>query len=319
MKHKKIFIYASLTAIILFIIAFFTLLNMRLDLFDKKNISNDENSKYQLDNESVKNDVYSTESNLKTLKQTDSSINLLLLGGDDVNENTDIIMVLNINFDEKKIHLLSIPRDTKARIKNIYTKINSAYPTGGAKLALESVSNLINLQISKYIYINTSTFSKIVDLLGGVDIYIDSDMDYDDPEQKLHIHFKKGYQHLDGKTSEQYVRYRKSDMGKINEYYNGSDLKRIDAQHKFIVELILQKINILNIGQIKNIVLLAFDNIKTNFTLSEILKIIEISKQIDSDNIKTFTLPGNVYDSEEWYYICDEIESAKIINEYFSR
>ena len=65
-------------------------------------------------------------------KSTNEPVNILILGGDKVNKNTDTIMLVNYNPKTAKINLLSIPRDTKVKVKgSSLPKINSAYPAGG--------------------------------------------------------------------------------------------------------------------------------------------------------------------------------------------
>ena len=103
---------------------------------------------------------------------------------------------------------MSIPRDTRVLIDNKYRKINFAYPYGGIELAAGTVSELLDVNIKYYIFVDTFAFRIIVDLLGGVDIDVPVNLDYDDPTQDLHIHLKKGLQHLDGEHAEQYVRFR---------------------------------------------------------------------------------------------------------------
>ena len=56
---------------------------------------------------------------------------------------------------------------------------------------------------------------KAVDILGGVDLYVERNMNYDDPFANLSIHLTKGYQHLDGQKAGQYGRFRYDELGDI--------------------------------------------------------------------------------------------------------
>jgi len=220
-------------------------------------------------------------------------------------------------------NIISIPRDTRVMIKGNYQKINYAYPHGGAELAIQTVSELLGVNIKYYVYVDTKVFRNIIDLLGGVkDFYVPVDMDYDDPTQNLHIHIKKGVQDFDGAKAEQFMRFRKPNGGytkEMLEYYDGSDLKRIEAQQRFLKELIRQKANPKYFTKIDDILDEVFDNIETNLTPSEVLKMTHNIMDFKMDKVNFMgTIPGTTYDYSPWYYLCDQEETAKIMKQYFS-
>ena len=123
--------------------------------------------------------------------QKKEPFNVLLLGGDKVNKNSDTMMLANFDPENCKINIMSIPRDTKVTIENKARKINFAFPHGGIDLTVKTVSELLDVNIKYYAFVDTAAFREIIDLLGGVDYYIPADMNYDDPTQNLHIHLKK--------------------------------------------------------------------------------------------------------------------------------
>jgi LCP family protein required for cell wall assembly len=249
-------------------------------------------------------------------------VNILVLGGDKVNNNTDTIMLVNYNPSSAQMNILSIPRDTKVNIKGKGTeKINFAFPYGGAKLSVETVSNLLDVNIKYYVFVDTSAFRKIVDELGGVDYNIPANMDYDDPLQNLHIHLKKGQQHLDGAKAEQFMRFRQASHSnkEISRYYDGSDLKRIDAQQNFIKEFIRQKVNIFYITKLNKIAGIIFSNIETNIKLNDALKMLQNIGKLKADTVQFFKLPGNSdYEAGGWYYIMDGKQAEEITKKYFN-
>ncbi|HOV27024.1 MAG TPA: LCP family protein [Pseudobacteroides sp.] len=249
-------------------------------------------------------------------------VNILVLGGDKVAGNTDTMMLVNFTPSTGKINIISTPRDSRVKIKGLgFTKINAAYPKGGADLAIETLSNFLGVRIKYYVYVDTSAFRKIIDLLDGVDYYVPVDMYYNDPIQNLHINLKKGQQHLDGKKAEQFMRFRKP-QGKytkeLMEYYDGSDLKRIEAQQNFIRELIKQKTNIKYISKVSDIIDVVLDSVETNITSSDALKLAQNISNIDITGMKTFTVPGtDAQINGIWYYIPDRKATESIINSYF--
>ena len=254
---------------------------------------------------------------LDPYKTAAENVNVLVLGGDKVNKNTDTMMVVNFNPTTAKINILSIPRDTKVLINRKQAKINAAYPVGGGEQAIESVSKLLGIDIKYYVYVDTSTFRKVIDKLDGVDYYVPEDMNYDDPIQNLHIHLKKGQQILDGNKAEQYMRYRQSNSHKVTTNYDGSDLKRIDAQQNFIKELIRQKVNIMYITKMNDILNVIFSNIDTNIKMDEVLKLSKNINKVNANEIDMFKLPGESVQSSAWYYEMDKTQAKEIVDQYF--
>lgn len=174
------------------------------------------------------------------------SVNILILGmdiGDPENvenknvKRTDTIMVFNYHPKTKKANLVSIPRDTLIKTpKGNNAKINSAYEIGGEKFIKEKVENFLSININYLVKVDYNAFRSFIDSIGGIDMYIERDMKYDDPEQNLHINFNGGETvHLDGKKAEEFFRWRKNNDG--TGFANG-DLDRIKNQQLFIKKVI---------------------------------------------------------------------------------
>jgi LCP family protein required for cell wall assembly len=253
------------------------------------------------------------------LVQSKKPFNVLLLGGDKVSQNSDTMMLANFDPETMKINIMSIPRDTMVKIKNKERKINYAYPSGGVDLAAKTVSELLDVNIKYYVFVDTAAFREVIDLLGGVDYYIPADMDYDDPTQNLHIHLKKGQQTLNGAQAEQFVRFRKPNRWnkEIRKYYDGSDIKRTEAQRNFIKELMRQKLNIQYLPKLTSVINTIFDNVETNFTLNEVIRMTSLVSKFNINNVEFLQMPGTTYDASPWYYLCDVNESRALMAEKF--
>jgi LCP family protein required for cell wall assembly len=163
-------------------------------------------------------------------------VNILVLGAD-VSFNgtgaarTDTIKIIHVDLKTPRMSILSIPRDTWVAIPGHgHDRINSAYMLGGKEetdrlaLAKTVVSDLISeisgrpFNIHHYVRIQTGGFIHIVDALGGVEIDVEKQMDYEDPSQELYIHLKPGRQRLMGEDAMGYVRFRhdaEGDYGRI--------------------------------------------------------------------------------------------------------
>ena len=170
-----------------------------------------------------------------------SEITLLLLGKDcdrnrrgevvNTRARSDTIILARLDFASNKASLLSIPRDTRVRIPGYRGKhkINAAHAFGGPELASETISDLLGVRPDAYVVADYDGFVRVIDYVGGLDVKVDKQLDYDDNWGHLHIHLKPGQQHLDGYQAMGFVRYRKSNDG-----HGDSDLVRIARQQEFL-------------------------------------------------------------------------------------
>ena len=194
-----------------------------------------------------------------SLSQHDGRTNFLILGvpgGDhDGADLTDSIIFLSVSHTGRPTVFLSIPRDIW--IPSFRAKINSTYhygrlkagTKGGLLLVKSSVSEIIDQPIDFTAVFDFATFSQVVDLLGGLDIQVDSSFTDDrypiagreqdlcggDPEFKCRyetISFPAGVQHLDGATTLKFVRSRHSP-----DLAEGTDFARGRRQAKVLESL----------------------------------------------------------------------------------
>jgi len=243
-------------------------------------------------------------------------VNVLILGLDEYKERSDVIMLANFDSGSGNLNLLSIARDTRVKAGGRYRKINSLIGIGGEQMIINKVEEITGLDIPYYIILDFEGFKKIIDTLDGVEMDIPFDMDYDDPEQDLHIHLKKGRQILDGEKAVQFVRYRKGNR-KGEGYVNG-DIDRIAAQQQFIKALIAQKAKVKYLSRIDDIFLILKDYMRTNIEIGHVNYYIDGLVKIRYKNTKAFTLPGkSVYRNKTWYYIYDRETTRELIDKNF--
>ncbi|MBR0289041.1 MAG: LCP family protein, partial [Selenomonadaceae bacterium] len=135
--------------------------------------------------------------------------NILILGVDDSErQEADTILVLSFSNDTGKSRIIGIPRDTWIASRSHSGRIGELYSWGGANALVREVSKLLGISIHQYIIIDMMTFADLIDVLGGLDIYVEENMDYDDEVAGLSIHIPQGYQHLSGEEIQKYLRYR---------------------------------------------------------------------------------------------------------------
>ncbi|QHI71031.1 hypothetical protein Ami3637_00305 [Aminipila terrae] len=118
------------------------------------------------------------------------------------------------------------------------------------------MNNLLGVNISKYVKMDTAVLRDFIDAIGGISYDVPQDMYYDDPMQGLHIALKKGPQILDGKQVEMLVRFRKG--------YPEGDLARIDVQKDVLAAILTQKSETDIFKNIGHLYELTSKNIETN-------------------------------------------------------
>jgi polyisoprenyl-teichoic acid--peptidoglycan teichoic acid transferase len=139
-----------------------------------------------------------------------------VLGGDartheDVRRShADSIHIIAVNPRTHRGTIVGIARDTWVEIPGHGNdKINAALAEGGPTLAVETLRHLTGLPIDHYFLTGFAGLPRMVDELGGIDVYVDRTMD-DDPSG---AHFKPGWHHMNGEMVLAYSRDRKDVPG----------------------------------------------------------------------------------------------------------
>ncbi|HHW56898.1 MAG TPA: LCP family protein [Clostridia bacterium] len=246
-------------------------------------------------------------------QQNLTRINVLILGLDETSltdpKRSDTMMVISYEPKTNKAYILSIPRDTRVQIPNYgIQKINAAYPIGGPRLSMDIVSQLIGQPVDYYVRIGYEGFKQLVDEIGGVEMNVPIDMNYDDYAGGLHIHLKKGIQLLDGEKALQLVRFRHG--------YAEQDLERVKVQRDFLLAVFEKIKSPVTMVKVPTILKTINQYVETNIPPTLILKYMEYALKVDKSNIKTATLPGTPeYIDGIAYYITDAAEIKQFMSD----
>lgn len=266
-----------------------------------------------------------------SLNKTDNHINILLLGiggGKHDGPNlTDSMILVSINPKENKTTLISIPRDLW--IPELRTKINGAYATGEAKqkgggiiLTDAAVSKLLDQDIDYTVRIDFTGFVKAVDLVGGLDVVVERELDdyeypisgkendacghTDEEMQELatassqleafpcrykHIHFASGKQHMNGEKALEFVRSRHAQGAE------GSDFARSKRQGKilsafrqqvFSYETLLNPIKVISLYNALK------ENVDTNIPQSSLDDFLKLAQQMKDAKVESVVIDGEL-------------------------
>ncbi|AFS78980.1 transcriptional regulator [Gottschalkia acidurici 9a] len=278
---------------------------------------------FTIQNKEYDQEIYTNivEENEKKEDNKKEDITFLLMGVDakdakkSEGQRTDTMIICRYDSTTGKASMLSIPRDTKAKIKGkrFEEKINHAHAYGGPELALKTVNELLDTDINYYVMVNYNVVRDFVDTMGGVEIDVPMDMRYSDPvaDPPLSINLKKGKQTLDGDKALQFLRFRKG--------YADQDLGRINAQQEFIKSASKELLNPKNIFKLPKVVDTFVNNVDTNIPTKVMLQYALDVKNLDTEKMESNTLPGEAKMVDDlWYFIADKEESSKIIKDMFS-
>jgi len=224
---------------------------------------------------------------------------------------TDTMMLAFFEPAKQVLNILQIPRDLLIETGHDSNKANALYAYGKGALMKSALSSAFGIPIDNYVVINLTCFRTVVDKLGGVELNVPFDMDYEDPDQDLYIHLKQGLQTLDGKDAEGFVRFRYG--------YVDMDFGRMNAQKMFLAALAKTVTKPTNAIKVPGLIDTVFKNMKTDLTATQMLSYATKALKIPLENIRIFSLP-----SESWYYDGESgltayrAETMYIINNYFS-
>ncbi|MCG8400435.1 MAG: LCP family protein [Firmicutes bacterium] len=217
-------------------------------------------------------------------------INVLIMGVDEREEErslrTDTIILANINNEDDRISLLSIPRDTKVNLPGYgVNKANAANFYGGPEMAMEVVSGLTGVAVDYYVVTNFNGFRDIVDALGGVTLDVEEPMNYRERAYggKYNISLPEGVQRLDGEQALMYARYRCDGLG---------DITRTQRQLKLLTAIGEEAMQPKTITRLLDVVPSIYNNVETNLGLTQLLDMAEAAKNLKTYQMASQTLPG---------------------------
>jgi len=238
----------------------------------------------------------------------DGRVNIMIVGiggeGHPGGDLADTIIIASIDPFAKEVAMLSVPRDMYVDIPDYWsTRINAAhaigeeqdfsepgYPEGGIGLLQKTLEETLDIPIHYYVRVDFTAFKDSVDAVGGV--VLDVETAVYDPTfiwewQALDV--AVGEQYFDGERALFYARSRKTSPG--------GDFDRSARQREIIVAL---KEKVLSVGTYANPLKIAGlidavgNGVRTNLSISEILRLYEIAGEVPSDKIVSIGLDNGV-------------------------
>lgn len=223
--------------------------------------------------------------------------NILLLGLDKAGatNRSDTMMLLSLA-PEKDVVLISLPRDLRVKFANgEFHKLNAAYTNGGAKLARQTVSSLLGIEVPFYVTLDYTGFEHLIDLFNGVTLTVEERMVYDDEraDPPLHIDIQPGSQTFDGKTALDYIRYR-GETG---------DIARIARQQKLITALLTKGVQDEDLASIRKTVKEIYPYLHTDLSLIDLYDLAKLVQELSLNQIQMAIIPGTPVTIDEVSYL----------------
>ena len=224
---------------------------------------------------------------------TKDSFNIFLSGIDTYGEidsiaRSDVNMIITINPITKQVLLTSIPRDYYVEL-SCYNEKDKLTHAGmyGIDCSIGTIENLLDIDINYYVRVNFSSLIKLVDVLGGVDVYSDYAFN------TYGYQFNKGYNYVNGEYALAFSRAR----------YNfiDGDRQRVKNQQAVITAIANKAMSPTILSKYTSILEALKDSFQTNMGMSDIQKLAKF--QIDKMpkwNIASISVNGS--DSENYTY-----------------
>jgi len=239
----------------------------------------------------------------------------LIVGTDWVDHarHADVILFARYLPIQRKLDLLSIPRDTRVDIPNLSIhRLNEVYAYAyrtykrDARSALDAFWGTVSALLFTstpapplhfYVQIDYDGFKEIINLLGGVNVDVDEPMHYDDHAGKLHIHFSTGMHHLDGQGAMEYVRFRSST----------GDAGRVARQQEFLLKALRRLASPAQALRLPALAKAALHSVESNLSGYDCLLAIHELRGLPRDRVRLIQLSGS---AKRGYWVPD-LESVR--------
>ncbi len=248
-----------------------------------ENIGKDTKVVYEYSKE-MKNQDY-----IKSSGSVENPFTVLIMGVDSTSDklnanaafNGDTLMLITFNPHTLNATVFSIPRDTYVPIACLKnggsSKINSS-AAYGSQCVINTVQNLVDINIDYYVKINFKGVVDLVNALGGIDITVPDKIDFCEQNSKRSFKkenlqcIKSGFQHMNGEQALAFARHRKT--------LPAGDFQRVQHQ-QLVVEAIANSAKSLSsINDFYAILDAISINMDTNMSTNEMLNLYNVGKNM---------------------------------------
>ena len=230
--------------------------------------------------------------------ETTEPLTILLMGVDTGNVertdkwvgNSDSMILVTVNPKTKKVVMMSLERDILTKIQQpdgsvMEAKLNAAYATGGAELAISTIQKMMNIHIDRYVMVNMHGLQEMVDAVGGITVNntLGFPISIQDQEPFNTISIGVGEQKLNGEEALVYSRMRYQDPE--------GDYGRQKRQREVIQNIVEKILSVNSVSHYQEILKALSDNMQTNIeittsTIPQLMGYQDSFKNIESQQLR---------------------------------
>ena len=204
--------------------------------------------------------------------------------------NSDSMILVTVNPKTKKVVMMSLERDILTKIQQpdgsvMEAKLNAAYATGGAELAISTIQKMMNIHIDRYVMVNMHGLQEMVDAVGGITVNntLGFPISIQDQEPFNTISIGVGEQKLNGEEALVYSRMRYQDPE--------GDYGRQKRQREVIQNIVEKILSVNSVSHYQEILKALSDNMQTNIeittsTIPQLMGYQDSFKNIESQQLR---------------------------------
>lgn len=231
---------------------------------------------------------YKTEDIAKNVDVKKETFNIYLSGIDTYGDissvsRSDVNIIATVNPTTHQILLTTIPRDYYVQLAGTTGLKDKLTHAGiyGIDTSIKTLENLLDIEINYYIRVNFSSVERIIEALGGVDVYSEYTF-----QGASGTYFQNGYNRVNGSQALEFARTRKT--------VDGGDRTRGKNQQALIQAIIKKACSKDIITKYSSLLNSLEGTFQTNMPMDKITDLVK--KQIDDMaqwNITSISLDGS--------------------------
>ena len=248
---------------------------------------------------------------------------VLCVGLDKAAANTDVLMLLSLDGEQKEISVLQIPRDTYFFADTAQKKINQLYPRYRLEgmdphAALTSVARMLSdslgIRIDAYLALDLPAIEMLIDGIGGVSVDVPTPIRHRASDGDGYIEIPAGERLLSGREAVEFLRFRAG--------YTQGDLGRVDAQKLLLAATYRKLREDMSLPVIVKLLTALHGNAYTDMSLADELSLARAYYKNRNDfSVNFLTLPGEATRAEESgglsYYVANRKGAREVLGRYF--
>lgn len=222
----------------------------------------------------------------------------------------DVMRIVRVDFVTPKVSVLSIPRDLWVEIPGIsdhygitHGKLNQSYfygnpgmgyydgPGAGPGLLARTLDLNFDLRVDHYVAVNMRTFVKIVDAVGGIDVYLSQAVDGRPVDEKTEDmgYFPAGQHHFNGDQALRFSRIRKVD----------TVFHRMDRQTQVLCALKEKVLSPSVIDDVPGIISAFYGQVLTDLSKKQLAQMACLAPMIKRENLVFSSLPRDLFSQSQ--------------------